>query len=304
LTQTGMLSVLKETPVMIDNDDGDWQWTVTYSDVITITLETVDNDLENLFHQADQPKIIYLEYSNDSGSTWIEITNDALQAPANNDGLLAFTFSVEEGREMDVSSGDWPIRFRFDGDSRYEPLTQTGMLYVLKEEVILSDIPFITMDYGDTENMIITMIDNDGDWIVHQGDEPKQLTLEVLDGSWITLRQKVLASGYVNFNFTVPYGAFDPSSEGSYDLRVRFDGDSRYDSEVIALTDALTVEDIDSDGYSVGEGDCDDSDSNIHPGGTETCNGLDDDCDGSIDEGLTPPLCAMQTGVCSGGTKT
>jgi hypothetical protein len=33
-------------------------------------------------------------------------------------------------------------------------------------------------------------------------------------------------------------------------------------------------------------GDCDDTVATIHPGAPETCNGLDDDCDGSIDEGL------------------
>ena len=34
--------------------------------------------------------------------------------------------------------------------------------------------------------------------------------------------------------------------------------------------------------------------------GTETCNGVDDDCDGTIDEGLTAPLNANQLGACSG----
>jgi hypothetical protein len=37
---------------------------------------------------------------------------------------------------------------------------------------------------------------------------------------------------------------------------------------------------------------------------TETCNGLDDDCDGSTDEGLTAPLNSKQSGVCAASTKT
>ena len=39
--------------------------------------------------------------------------------------------------------------------------------------------------------------------------------------------------------------------------------------------------DEDGDGHCV-SGDCDDSDAAVHPGATELCNGLDDDCDGEV----------------------
>ena len=35
----------------------------------------------------------------------------------------------------------------------------------------------------------------------------------------------------------------------------------------------------------------------------EVCNGLDDDCDGQIDEGLVAPLAELQAGVCVGQVK-
>ncbi|MBW2699699.1 MAG: SUMF1/EgtB/PvdO family nonheme iron enzyme [Deltaproteobacteria bacterium] len=55
--------------------------------------------------------------------------------------------------------------------------------------------------------------------------------------------------------------------------------------------DSFVVDgDADGDGYAsaaLNEGlDCDDTDPEIYPGAIERCNGLDDDCDGDIDEGL------------------
>ncbi|MFT5684361.1 MAG: hypothetical protein ACI8RZ_005302, partial [Myxococcota bacterium] len=47
-----------------------------------------------------------------------------------------------------------------------------------------------------------------------------------------------------------------------------------------------TLEDPDADGDGVeGALDCDDDDASVFPGATESCDGLDNDCDGTIDEG-------------------
>jgi len=43
--------------------------------------------------------------------------------------------------------------------------------------------------------------------------------------------------------------------------------------------------DDDGDGYTPNEGDCDDTDPEVHPGHEEEPNGTDDDCDGDVDEG-------------------
>lgn len=51
--------------------------------------------------------------------------------------------------------------------------------------------------------------------------------------------------------------------------------------------------DLDEDGFG-SDVDCDDFNAAVHPGATEQCNGMDDDCDGTIDEGLG---CSVPNGV-------
>ena len=45
-------------------------------------------------------------------------------------------------------------------------------------------------------------------------------------------------------------------------------------------------DDLDEDGFSVADGDCDDTNPDISPSGTEVANGYDDDCDGTADPGF------------------
>jgi hypothetical protein len=46
--------------------------------------------------------------------------------------------------------------------------------------------------------------------------------------------------------------------------------------------------DADGDGYTTCAGDCDDTRAAVHPGALESCNGLDDDCSGVVDDAVRP----------------
>lgn len=82
-----------------------------------------------------------------------------------------------------------------------------------------------------------------------------------------------------------------------------------------------TPTDGDQDGFSIGDGDCDDANPAIYPGGDEQCDGLDNNCNGEADEGVsvqaypdrdadgfgdatsgTQPACDGATGVSSNNT--
>ena len=83
------------------------------------------------------------------------------------------------------------------------------------------------------------------------------------------------------------------------------------DSDPMVYPGQTWYEDFDADGHSSGNwstacarptgcyaaaelsattGDCDDNEVSVYPGATEVCNGIDDDCDGSVDEDLSGGL--------------
>lgn len=56
------------------------------------------------------------------------------------------------------------------------------------------------------------------------------------------------------------------------------------DAWVIKLSGGACPVDADGDGYTVAQGDCNDADEAIHPNAVDLCNGIDDNCNGVVDE--------------------
>ncbi len=96
--------------------------------------------------------------------------------------------------------------------------------------------------------------------------------------SWTT----VAADGSGAWNAALRNFAFNVCSSDDLDG----DGYSDCDGDCDDLDPSLTPADTDQDGYSSCDGDCDDLDASSYPGGTEVCDGADNDCNGLVDDGF------------------
>jgi hypothetical protein len=93
--------------------------------------------------------------------------------------------------------------------------------------------------------------------------------------------------------FIIRFNVLSTATPGNYNLDI-FDQVFSDSQGVLVASSAtqnvltITEGDEDGDGYSLNDTppDCDDSNANIYPGATEECDGLDNNCDEQIDEGV------------------
>ena len=118
----------------------------------------------------------------------------------------------------------------------------------------------------------------------------------------------IIGSGYIGGNYWRTYTGGDLGSDGIGDIAIPFNlsGNITGGGDYLPLTtNSISCTDSDGDGYyaeggGCGSVDCNDSSSSVNPGATENCtNGIDDDCDGLIDN--NQPSCACDL-LCSNYT--
>ena len=69
-------------------------------------------------------------------------------------------------------------------------------------------------------------------------------------------------------------------------LSMLFACESTVKVDPVDESDSIIKVDLDADGYLDDE-DCDDSDPSVHPGATEVCDSIDNNCNDEIDEGVS-----------------
>ena len=82
---------------------------------------------------------------------------------------------------------------------------------------------------------------------------------------------------------TLPLSACRTKDDTAADTATTVDSVARVDSTDSGDTGLDPLDDVDQDGFPR-DLDCDDEDPAVNPAATETCNGIDDDCDGLIDD--------------------
>jgi hypothetical protein len=100
-----------------------------------------------------------------------------------------------------------------------------------------------------------------------------------------------------------------PMTSSPYAMRSKFLDNLTAENVTQFFQIAYSMPDADGDGYikqSMGGNDCDDMNPTIHPGAVELCDGIDNNCNGQIDEGafvycMDPPPPNVAFAACQGG---
>jgi hypothetical protein len=140
--------------------------------------------------------------------------------------------------------------------------------------------------FGESDGSVTPPADQDGS--IRDGALGAERDAHTMDGATIAMEAGLGADG--GQNEPPPQCAGATCDDGDSCTREMCDGPRCVSAPI----------DGDGDGFAPGTcgpgsalkgGDCNDGDRNVHPGASEVCNGIDDNCDRKVDEGFTLTTC-------------
>ncbi|MCG2826926.1 MAG: Ig-like domain-containing protein, partial [Thermoplasmatales archaeon] len=194
-------NIIRRTTTLIYTGGTDGQ----YSDNVTLSAVLMDAKSNTpVFNKT--LRFIFGEY------TSVGVTDE--------NGTCMVTFMLTQIPDI------YPVMVVFGGDEYYSGYSIEINFTVETENTMLST-PNVDIVYSDNATLTISMTDEEGEPILHQQDEPKIIHLEYYNGTtWIVLGNAILTDGTGTFELSIPED-FDEIA-GTYDIRVRFNGDNRY----------------------------------------------------------------------------
>ena len=277
-------------------------------DAIDVTTWYADGDGDR-FGTADdtvlacEPPQGYVDVDGDCDDTSASVNPSALELC---DGIDNDCDTLVDGADGDAT----------DGNTWYEDLDEDGYGSEVVTATGCSQPPGYVAISGDHDDAnaavnpgaveVCNGVDDDCDGRVDEDAADASTWYEDLDGDGhgttaATVEACEQPEGYA----PLPTDCDDTAIAVSPDAPEACNGidddcDGMVDEEVESAT--TWYADADGDGFGVGavsvvacapptgfaldDGDCDDTEAAVHPGGTEVCDGLDNDCSGAADEGL------------------
>jgi len=249
------------------------------------SLEPPDNTLFNPSGPGGIYKEIYedyiyqsspgqVEYNGPAGNVIIKHYDDQATyfmayLPPNGEKLCAFTAS------KDTESQQWSVGTIYPAQTKYTPhYTRT---------FLPADLPQPPNCPPGTEGCSQQIIQ----YNAYETSDPSDTVQVSFDEPLLTVTATTTDTSLSQtFTAQVPLSSFpflhSPIEAGDHLLEINLDDFGTILAS--GYSNFSSCLDADNDGYCSGAGDCDDTNPNTNPEGTEACDGKDNDCDDEIDE--------------------
>jgi uncharacterized protein (TIGR02145 family) len=194
-----------------------------------------------------------------------------------------------------ISEQDWFFSVRFVQGEAEDNLTNLPNNLGLVGSAINDwgsagpDTPLIYLGNGQYE-VNVTFTDGEfkfrenNDWALNYGDDGADGTLDPGGANIaVTAGDYLVSVNWLDMTYTLQQNGYCGDGIVSVELGEECDDGNNDPND--GCDGCMIVEnDLDGDGYSVAQGDCDDNNANVYPGAVEVCDQIDNNCNGTVDE--------------------